>query len=158
MKFLKKTMAQQTWRWWAFGGGAFRWPSGWRRSSSGLRRSRCRSGRSISRCIAMTFLPWIQNRSCRKVRLGSPVAGKSVVLVDDVLYTGRTTRAAMDALVSRGAAEAAAVVRADRSRASRVADRGAFIGRVVQTTENQIIEVKLREVDDAEKVLLMEKG
>ena len=34
----------------------------------------------------------------------------------------------------------------------------AFIGRVVQTTENQIIEVKLREVDDAEKVLLMEKG
>jgi pyrimidine operon attenuation protein/uracil phosphoribosyltransferase len=33
----------------------------------------------------------------------------------------------------------------------------AFIGRTVQTTENQIIEVKLREVDDAEKVLLMEK-
>jgi pyrimidine operon attenuation protein/uracil phosphoribosyltransferase len=32
-----------------------------------------------------------------------------------------------------------------------------FVGRVVQTTENQIIEVKLREVDDAEKVLLMEK-
>ena len=33
----------------------------------------------------------------------------------------------------------------------------AFIGRTVQTTENQMIEVKLREVDDAEKVLLMEK-
>jgi pyrimidine operon attenuation protein/uracil phosphoribosyltransferase len=33
----------------------------------------------------------------------------------------------------------------------------AFIGRTVQTTENQIIEVKLREVDGAEKVLLMEK-
>jgi pyrimidine operon attenuation protein/uracil phosphoribosyltransferase len=33
----------------------------------------------------------------------------------------------------------------------------AFVGRTVQTTENQIIEVKLREVDDAEKVLLMEK-
>jgi pyrimidine operon attenuation protein/uracil phosphoribosyltransferase len=32
-----------------------------------------------------------------------------------------------------------------------------FVGRMVQTTESQIIEVKLREVDDAEKVLLMEK-
>ena len=33
----------------------------------------------------------------------------------------------------------------------------AFVGRVVQTTENEIVEVKLRETDDAEKVLLMEK-
>jgi pyrimidine operon attenuation protein/uracil phosphoribosyltransferase len=33
----------------------------------------------------------------------------------------------------------------------------AFVGRTVQTTENQMIEVRLREVDDADKVLLMEK-
>jgi pyrimidine operon attenuation protein / uracil phosphoribosyltransferase len=85
------------------------------------------------------------------------ITGKSVVLVDDVLYTGRTTRAAMDALFRAG--------RPKRLQLCVLIDRGhrelpieaAFIGRTVQTTENQIIEVKLREVDDAEKVLLMEK-
>ncbi|MGA9475735.1 MAG: bifunctional pyr operon transcriptional regulator/uracil phosphoribosyltransferase PyrR [Terriglobales bacterium] len=93
----------------------------------------------------------------QKSELGIPVAGKSVVLVDDVLYTGRTTRAAMDALFREG--------RPRRLQLCVLIDRGhrelpieaAFVGRVVQTTENQTIEVKLREVDDAEKVLLMEK-
>jgi pyrimidine operon attenuation protein/uracil phosphoribosyltransferase len=93
----------------------------------------------------------------QKSELGIPVAGKSVVLVDDVLFTGRTTRAAMDALFREG--------RPRRLQLCVLIDRGhrelpieaAFVGRVVQTTENQIIEVKLREVDDAEKVLLMEK-
>jgi pyrimidine operon attenuation protein/uracil phosphoribosyltransferase len=90
--------------------------------------------------------------------IGIPIDGKSVILVDDVLYTGRTTRAAMDALFREG--------RPRRLQLCVLIDRGhrelpieaAFIGRTVQTTENQIIEVKLREVDDAEKVLLMEKG
>lgn len=85
------------------------------------------------------------------------VEGKKVILVDDVLYTGRTTRAAMDALFRSG--------RPKRLQLCVLIDRGhrelpieaAFIGRRVQTTENQIIEVKLREVDGAEKVLLMEK-
>jgi pyrimidine operon attenuation protein / uracil phosphoribosyltransferase len=93
----------------------------------------------------------------QKTEMEIPIAGKSVVLVDDVLYTGRTTRAAMDALFRAG--------RPKRLQLCVLIDRGhrelpieaAFIGRTVQTTENQIIEVKLREVDDAEKVLLMEK-
>ena len=93
----------------------------------------------------------------QKSDIGIPIEGKSVVLVDDVLYTGRTTRAAMDALFRVG--------RPRRLQLCVLIDRGhrelpieaAFIGRTVQTTENQIIEVKLREVDDAEKVLLMEK-
>ena len=93
----------------------------------------------------------------QKHELEIPVTGKSVVLVDDVLYTGRTTRAAMDALFRAG--------RPRRLQLCVLIDRGhrelpieaAFIGRTVQTTENQIIEVKLREVDDAEKVLLMER-
>jgi pyrimidine operon attenuation protein/uracil phosphoribosyltransferase len=94
----------------------------------------------------------------QKSEIGIPIEGKSVILVDDVLYTGRTTRAAMDALFRAG--------RPRRLQLCVLIDRGhrelpieaAFIGRTVQTTENQIIEVKLREVDDAEKVLLMEKG
>ena len=93
----------------------------------------------------------------QKSELEISITGKSVVLVDDVLYTGRTTRAAMDALFRAG--------RPKRLQLCVLIDRGhrelpieaAFIGRTVQTTENQIIEVKLREVDDAEKVLLMEK-
>jgi pyrimidine operon attenuation protein/uracil phosphoribosyltransferase len=93
----------------------------------------------------------------RKSEMEIPITGKSVVLVDDVLYTGRTTRAAMDALFRSG--------RPRRLQLCVLIDRGhrelpvaaAFIGRTVQTTENQTIEVKLREVDDAEKVLLMEK-
>jgi len=93
----------------------------------------------------------------QKTELEISITDKSVVLVDDVLYTGRTTRAAMDALFRSG--------RPRRLQLCVLIDRGhrelpieaAFIGRTVQTTENQIIEVKLREVDDAEKVLLMEK-
>ena len=93
----------------------------------------------------------------QKTEMEIPITGKSVVLVDDVLYTGRTTRAAMDALFRAG--------RPKRLQLCVLIDRGhrelpieaAFIGRTVQTTENQIIEVQLREVDDAEKVLLMEK-
>lgn len=93
----------------------------------------------------------------QKTAMEIPIAGKSVVMVDDVLYTGRTTRAAMDALFHEG--------RPRRVQLCVLIDRGhrelpieaAFVGRTVQTTENQIIEVKLREVDDAEKVLLMEK-
>jgi pyrimidine operon attenuation protein/uracil phosphoribosyltransferase len=94
----------------------------------------------------------------QKTDLEIPIDRKSVVLVDDVLYTGRTTRAAMDALF-----------RSARPRLLQLCvliDRGhrelpieaAFVGRVVQTTEDQIVEVKLREIDDAEKVLLMEKS
>jgi pyrimidine operon attenuation protein / uracil phosphoribosyltransferase len=93
----------------------------------------------------------------QKSEMEIPITGKSVVLVDDVLYTGRTTRAAMDALFRSG--------RPKRLQLCVLIDRGhrelpieaAFIGRTVQTTENETIEVKLREVDDAEKVLLMEK-
>ena len=93
----------------------------------------------------------------QKSELGVPIEGKSVVLVDDVLYTGRTTRAAMDALFRSGRPKRLQLcVLIDRAHRE-LPIEAAFVGRAVQTTENQIIEVKLREVDDAEKVLLMEK-
>lgn len=93
----------------------------------------------------------------QKKEIGVDIAGKFVVLVDDVLYTGRTVRAAMDALFQEGRpARVLLCVLIDRGHRE-LPIEAAFIGRTVQTTTREIIEVKLREIDDAEKVLLMEK-
>ena len=93
----------------------------------------------------------------QKSEIGFPVAGKSIILADDVLYTGRTARAALDALFHQG--------RPRRVQLCVLIDRGhrelpieaTFVGRKVQTTTQEIIEVRLREIDNEEKVLLVEK-
>jgi pyrimidine operon attenuation protein/uracil phosphoribosyltransferase len=93
----------------------------------------------------------------KELELAFPIQDMNIVLVDDVLYTGRTIRAALDALFSQG--------RPRRVQLCVLIDRGhrelpieaAFIGRKVQTTANEVIEVKLTEIDGMEKVLLMEK-
>lgn len=93
----------------------------------------------------------------QKTDLGFDINGKDIILVDDVLYTGRTIRAALDALFDRG--------RPRRVQLCVLIDRGhrelpieaAFIGRMVQTTDNEVIEVKLKETDKTEKVLLVER-
>ena len=85
------------------------------------------------------------------------VQGRDIILMDDVLYTGRTVRAALDALFDHG--------RPARVQLLALIDRGwrelpieaRYVGRMVQTTENQIIEVKFQEVDGQERVLLVEK-
>jgi pyrimidine operon attenuation protein/uracil phosphoribosyltransferase len=89
--------------------------------------------------------------------LGADIVNKNVIMVDDVLYTGRTTRAAMDALFDHG--------RPRRVQLCVLIDRGhrelpieaAFVGRTVQTTENEIIEVRLNEIDKEEQVMLVER-
>ncbi|MGA3257709.1 MAG: bifunctional pyr operon transcriptional regulator/uracil phosphoribosyltransferase PyrR [Bryobacteraceae bacterium] len=86
------------------------------------------------------------------------VQGKDIILVDDVLYTGRTVRAALDALFDHG--------RPSRVQLLVLIDRGhrelpieaRFVGRVVQTSDLEIIEVKFQEVDGMEKVLLVERA
>jgi pyrimidine operon attenuation protein/uracil phosphoribosyltransferase len=85
------------------------------------------------------------------------VQDKDIILMDDVLYTGRTVRAALDALFDHG--------RPSRVQLLVLIDRGhrelpveaRFVGRTVQTTDNEIIEVKFQEIDGMEKVLLVEK-
>lgn len=85
------------------------------------------------------------------------IAGKDVILMDDVLYTGRTIRAALDALFHHGRpARVQLLVLIDRGwRELPIEAR--YVGRMVQTAANEIIEVKFTEIDDAEKVLLAEK-
>jgi pyrimidine operon attenuation protein / uracil phosphoribosyltransferase len=90
--------------------------------------------------------------------IGFPIEDKNIVLIDDVLFTGRTVRAALDALFSHG--------RPRRVQLCVLIDRGhrelpveaSFVGRNIQTTMNEVIEVKLTEIDNAEKVLVMEKS
>jgi pyrimidine operon attenuation protein / uracil phosphoribosyltransferase len=87
-----------------------------------------------------------------------PVVGKDVILMDDVLYTGRTIRSALDALFDHG--------RPARVQLLALIDRGhrelpieaQYVGRMVQTTDREIIEVKFQEIDGVEKVLLVEKA
>ncbi len=93
----------------------------------------------------------------RKSEIGFEIEDKNIILVDDVLFTGRTIRAALDALFSHG--------RPRRVQLCVLIDRGhrelpiqaAFIGRAVPTTMREVIEVKLNEIDGMEKVLLVEK-
>jgi len=93
----------------------------------------------------------------RKGDLGAKVDDMNVILCDDVLYTGRTTRAALDALVDHGRPRRVQLlVLIDRGHRELPIEAG-FIGRTVQTTRNEIIEVKLQETDGMEKVLLVEK-
>jgi pyrimidine operon attenuation protein/uracil phosphoribosyltransferase len=85
------------------------------------------------------------------------VTGKDIVLMDDVLYTGRTIRAALDGLFHHGRpARVQLLVLIDRGwRELPIEAR--YVGRMVQTNANEIIEVKFSEIDGLEKVLLVER-
>ena len=86
-----------------------------------------------------------------------PVVGKDIVLMDDVLYTGRTIRSALDALFDHGRpARVQLLVLIDRGHRE-LPIEARYIGRMVQTSSNEIIEVKFQEVDAQEKVLLVER-
>jgi pyrimidine operon attenuation protein/uracil phosphoribosyltransferase len=89
--------------------------------------------------------------------IGFDIEGRDVVLCDDVLYTGRTIRAALDALFDHG--------RPRRVQLAVLIDRGhrelpieaTYIGKRVPTSSREIIEVKFQEVDNDEQVLLVER-
>jgi pyrimidine operon attenuation protein / uracil phosphoribosyltransferase len=93
----------------------------------------------------------------QKSDVGIPITGKNIILVDDVLYTGRTARAAMDALFRQGRPKQVQLcVLIDRGHRELPVE-ATYVGRVVQTTRSEIIEVQLTEVDNAERVLMVEK-
>ncbi len=91
-----------------------------------------------------------------KSDLGFDVNGRDIILMDDVLYTGRTIRAALDALFDHGRPKSVQLlVLIDRGHRE-LPIQATFTGRMVPTSRREIIEVKLNEVDGQEQVLLVE--
>lgn len=98
-----------------------------------------------------------QNPIVRKTDIGFSLEGLVVVLVDDVIFTGRTIRAAMDALMDYG--------RPRMIQLASLVDRGGrelpiqpdFVGMSIMSGENEQVDVLLSENDDRDEVVVIEK-
>jgi pyrimidine operon attenuation protein/uracil phosphoribosyltransferase len=86
------------------------------------------------------------------------VRGRHIVLVDDVLFTGRSARAAMDAVIDLGRpASITLAVLVDRGHRE-LPVQADFVGRAVKTARDDEIQVQLTEVDGVDRVLLRRSG
>jgi len=93
----------------------------------------------------------------RETSIDFDINNLSLVLVDDVLYTGRTVRAALDGLVDLG--------RPKHVQLAVLIDRGHrelpiqadYVGKHVQTADDEIVEVRMKEEDDEERVVLVKR-
>jgi pyrimidine operon attenuation protein / uracil phosphoribosyltransferase len=93
----------------------------------------------------------------RKTEIPFSIDGRTIILVDDVLYTGRTTRAALDALIDFGRPKAIQlVVLVDRGHRE-LPIKADYVGKNVPTSRQQSVQVRLRELDGADEVLLESK-
>ena len=85
------------------------------------------------------------------------ITDKKVVLVDDVLYTGRTVRAALDALIDLGRPKAIQLaIMVDRGHRE-LPIRPDFVGKNLPTSKKEVVSVNLKEIDDEDKIVLLEK-
>ena len=93
----------------------------------------------------------------RKTEIPFSIDGRTIVLVDDVLYTGRTTRAALDALTDFGRPKAIQlVVLVDRGHRE-LPIKADYVGKNVPTSRQESVQVRLRELDGVDDVVLQEK-
>lgn len=99
------------------------------------------------------------NPIVNRTELDHDIDDKIIVLVDDVLYTGRTIRAAMDQLMDFGRPRKVQLaVLIDRGREHReLPIQADFIGKLVPTKQTEIIKVMLKEFDDVEAVGIFER-
>ncbi len=92
----------------------------------------------------------------RSTEIPFPVVGKIVVLVDDVIYTGRTIRAALGALIDLGRPKVIQLaVLVDRGHRE-LPIRPDYIGKNVPTSKKEEISVRLQEIDGEERVVILE--
>ena len=93
----------------------------------------------------------------RPTTMAADVAGRTVVLIDDVIYTGRTVRAALDAISDLG--------RPLRIQAAALVDRGHrelpiradFVGKNIPTRHSEVVRVRLVETDGVDDVCILER-
>src|SRR6202012_599958 len=91
-----------------------------------------------------------------KGAIGFDVNGRDIILMDDVLYTGGTIRAALDALFDHGRPKSVRLlVLIDRGHRE-LPIEATYVGRTIPTSKREIIEVKLNEVDGQDQVRLVE--
>ncbi|MFH1855662.1 MAG: bifunctional pyr operon transcriptional regulator/uracil phosphoribosyltransferase PyrR [Candidatus Omnitrophota bacterium] len=93
----------------------------------------------------------------RKTEINFDIEDKKIILVDDVLFTGRTIRCAMDALVDFGRPKNIQLaILIDRGHRE-LPIRADYVGKNVPTSNNEIVEVMLSEVDKKDQVIIGEK-
>ncbi len=84
------------------------------------------------------------------------ITNKKVVLVDDVLYTGRTVRAALDALMDLGRPDSIQLaVLIDRGHRE-LPIRADYVGKNVPTSKREVVHVRLKEIDGEDRVVIAE--
>jgi pyrimidine operon attenuation protein/uracil phosphoribosyltransferase len=84
------------------------------------------------------------------------IAGRKVILIDDVLYTGRSIRAAMDALVDFGRPRSIQLaVLIDRGHRE-LPIRADYVGKNLPTSKEEVVEVRLKEIDDCDEVVIIQ--
>ncbi|GAG37499.1 unnamed protein product, partial [marine sediment metagenome] len=94
----------------------------------------------------------------RSTEIPFDINGRIIILVDDVLYTGRTVRAALDELTDFGrpaAIELAVLV--DRGHRE-LPIRADYVGKNIPTSQGEMVEVRLQETDGKEEVVTIIKG
>ena len=99
-----------------------------------------------------------QSPVVHETRIDFDITDKKIVLVDDVLFTGRTVRCAMDELVDFGRPKAIQLaVLVDRGHRE-LPIRADYVGKNLPTHLNEVVHVKLRETDGSEEVVIEEKA
>lgn len=92
----------------------------------------------------------------KKTEIPFTVKGKKIILVDDVLYTGRTIRAALDGIIDLGRPQFIQLaILLDRGHRE-LPIRADYIGKNIPTSRRQLVEVKLLEDDGTEEVVISE--
>ena len=92
-----------------------------------------------------------------KTEIDFDISDKNIVLVDDVLYTGRTIRAALDALIDFGRPKSIQLaVLIDRGHRE-LPIRADYVGKNIPTSKNETVEVRLEEIDGVDEVVIIEK-
>ena len=93
----------------------------------------------------------------RKTEIGFDVTDKNIILVDDVLYTGRTIRAALSELIDFGRPKTIQLaVLVDRGHRE-LPIRADYVGKNIPTAQDETVEARLIEVDGKDEVVIVEK-